>query len=93
MDVIEKYGKLIKKSNPKRALNLIKTGLKLKIFQLKKFPDKNLPKSLQYLQKIGTEFILEPFNIGFLQTGLFSVETCFSNQNIKIGCNRGCVKL
>ncbi|MBT3304454.1 2-hydroxyacyl-CoA dehydratase [Candidatus Woesearchaeota archaeon] len=60
MDLAKSYANSIKKKqNPEKVLSMIKTGLKLQCFKLKKFPDKKIPKSLQYLQYIGTKFILK----------------------------------
>ena len=60
MDLTKSYANIIKnKQNPKKVLSMIKTGLKLQCFKLKRFPDKQLPKSLQYLHYIGTKFILD----------------------------------
>ncbi|MCY6960154.1 2-hydroxyacyl-CoA dehydratase subunit D [Clostridium brassicae] len=62
MDIVKRYGNLIKKSmyNPQTALNLIKTGLSLEKLRVSKFRDKHLPPSLQYLNKICIQYILEP---------------------------------
>ncbi|MCY6371206.1 2-hydroxyacyl-CoA dehydratase subunit D [Clostridium ganghwense] len=62
MDIIKKYGYAIKNSmaNPETSLNLIKTGLFFEKFRLSKFRNKTLPPSLQYLNKICVQYILEP---------------------------------
>ena len=63
MDLTQSYANNIKKrQNPKTVLKMIKAGLKVQCFKLKKFPNKSLPKSLQYLHYIGTKFILDSLN-------------------------------
>lgn len=62
MDIVKKYGDIIKKSinTPETSLNLIKTGLSFEKFRLSKFGNKTLPKSLQYLNKTCVQYVLEP---------------------------------
>ncbi|MEA4828182.1 MAG: 2-hydroxyacyl-CoA dehydratase family protein [Clostridium sp.] len=62
MNAIKTYGNIIKNSmnKPQKSLKLIKLGLNLENFRLSVFPDKSLPPSLQYLNKICIKYILEP---------------------------------
>lgn len=62
MDLIEKYGNIVRNNmeNPQMVFNLLKTGYKLERFRVSNFPDKQIPPSLQYLNKICLKFILEP---------------------------------
>ncbi|MCI1944996.1 2-hydroxyacyl-CoA dehydratase subunit D [Clostridium luticellarii] len=62
MDLIRSYGKYIKQNidNPSRSLRLLKMGFSLEKFLVSKFKDKNLPDSLNYLNKLCLEFILKP---------------------------------
>ncbi|MFU0825854.1 2-hydroxyacyl-CoA dehydratase subunit D [Clostridium sp.] len=62
MNLIKAYGDLIKKSmsSPKHALDLFKLGLNFEKFRLSILPDKYLPKSLQYLNKICINYVLYP---------------------------------
>lgn len=62
MDLVKDYGNIIKKyiDNPEKTLKLIKFGLSMEEFRVTKFPDKNAPPSLQYLNQICLNFILEP---------------------------------
>lgn len=61
MDAVETYGSIIKKNinNPQKTLRLIKYGLKLEEKNVTYFPNKNAPKSLQYLNQICLNYILE----------------------------------
>lgn len=62
MDIVKSYGNVIKKNIdvPDRALKLIKFGLNMERERVNHFPDKNIPKSLQYLNQICLDYILEP---------------------------------
>lgn len=64
MDAIEAYGDYIKsfidKNKPETARKLIKLGLSVEEQRTKHFPYKDAPKSLQYLNKICLNYILEP---------------------------------
>ncbi|QGU96160.1 2-hydroxyacyl-CoA dehydratase [Clostridium bovifaecis] len=62
MNLVKTYGNLIKKSmnNPKTALDLFKLGLHLEKLRLSIFSNKSLPTSLQYLNKICVQYVLEP---------------------------------
>ena len=62
MNLAKSYGHLVKKNmdNPNSALTLIKIAALLEHTKWSKFPDKNLPKSLQYLYEIMFKYTLEP---------------------------------
>ncbi len=62
MDLIKYYGSKIKNNidNPSRTRTLLKTGYNLNYKFMDKFPNRKLPSSLQYLEKICMKFILEP---------------------------------
>lgn len=65
MDLINVYGQLINRyidEKPQTASMLIRKGYKLEGIMLDKFPDKNIPPSLQYIQKICMDFVLNPIN-------------------------------
>lgn len=65
MDAVKTYGNIIKKNIEKRpnlALKMIKTGLSLENIRVSKFPEKNTPKSLQYLNIICLKYLMEPLN-------------------------------
>lgn len=62
MNLVKSYGKCIKKNidNPTKAINLIKRGFSLAKFLASTFKNKELPPSLNYLNKISLDFMLEP---------------------------------
>ncbi|WP_251861672.1 2-hydroxyacyl-CoA dehydratase family protein [Clostridium sp. Marseille-Q2269] len=62
MDFIKYYGSMIKKNidKPHKACNLLKAGYSLNYKLMDKFPNRKLPPSLQYLDKICMKYILEP---------------------------------
>lgn len=62
MSLVKSYGKYIKQNidNPSKALNLLKTGFSLEKFLVSYLKDKNLPPSLNYLNKLCLNFILNP---------------------------------
>lgn len=62
MDLIKSYGKYIKKSvdNPSKAFNLLKFGFSFEKFLVSKFRDKKIPPSLNYLNQLCVDFILNP---------------------------------
>jgi len=76
MDIIEKYGKQIKKNvqTPKIALKLIKFGLGIEEKRVTYFQDKKFPESLKYLNKICLNYILEPLgnNENYAWVNLFA---------------------
>lgn len=60
MDLIETYGRFLKKTvptNPELALNMIKLGLFYEQNRLKQFPNKKVPKAYQKLNEIAVHSI------------------------------------
>lgn len=64
MDLIKSYSDYIKKNinNPAKVLRLLKTGFSFEKFRVSAFKDKDLPDSLNYLNKLCLKFILNPLN-------------------------------
>ncbi len=62
MDIVKLYGDLTKRSinKPETALKLIKLGGLLQYTKWTKFPDKKIPKSMQYLNQLMFKYLLEP---------------------------------
>lgn len=63
MDLVEKYSILIKKNadkDPRKSINLIRFGLFLENMLTSKFPHKNTPDALKYLNKICLDDIRNP---------------------------------
>lgn len=62
MSVVKSYGNLTRKliNNPDTTLKLIKLGALLQYTRWSKFPDKKIPKSLQYLNELMFKYLLEP---------------------------------
>lgn len=65
MDLVESYGKYIKKNihNPSKVLKLLKIGFSLEKFLVSKFKNKNISHSLNYLNELCLDFILKPLKI------------------------------
>ncbi|HHV71423.1 MAG TPA: 2-hydroxyacyl-CoA dehydratase [Clostridia bacterium] len=62
MNLVKAYGNVIKKNfaKPETVLKLIILGIFYEYSRLTIFPNKKTPKSIQYLNRLGLKFILEP---------------------------------
>lgn len=63
MDIIEKYGNIIKNNmdtKPELSMNLIKLGLYFENLRVSKFPEKDIPDALKYLNKICVNDVRRP---------------------------------
>ena len=62
MDMVKTYGKHIKQNidNPTKVTNLLKLGFSFEKFLVSSFKNKDLPPSLNYLNKICVDYILKP---------------------------------
>lgn len=62
MDIVKNYGKYIKENieSPGKTINLLKFGFSFEKFLVSAFKNKNLPPSLNYLNKLCVNYILQP---------------------------------
>jgi len=62
MNIVKKYSAVLKKNldNSSLASNLINYGLEIAYRYVSVFPDRKLPRSLQYLNKLCLKYIVDP---------------------------------